>query len=163
VTSRVRHSFKYPLGMICLSKSCLQGYFRYSQGLVRLSNPPAPSILTTSEAALRDAINKSTYCKLRTGCSVLSRENLENRIIVHYKENETERQIKTQWLIGADGKTGVVRKKFLEPTADVQQVTGLYEYTGTVSNSRPLFIWSSFTFSFILCTPIYSIHFSKRK
>ncbi len=61
----------------------------------------------------------------------MSREELPEGIIVHYEENETERQIKTSWLIGADGKTGVVRKKFLEPTADVQQVVGLYEYTGT--------------------------------
>ncbi|PMD28873.1 FAD/NAD(P)-binding domain-containing protein [Hyaloscypha variabilis F] len=33
--------------------------------------------------------------------------------------------------LGADGKTGVVRKKFLEPTAGIQQIFGLYEYTGT--------------------------------
>jgi len=32
-----------------------------------------------------------------------------------------------------------------------------------VSNSGPLFICSPIIFSFILCTPIYSIYFSKRK
>jgi 2-polyprenyl-6-methoxyphenol hydroxylase-like FAD-dependent oxidoreductase len=80
---------------------------------------------------LREAINKSIYCNLQTGCRVIARENVDSKIIVHCQENETERRIKTQWLIGADGKTGIVRKKFLEPVANVQQITGLYEYTGT--------------------------------
>jgi 2-polyprenyl-6-methoxyphenol hydroxylase-like FAD-dependent oxidoreductase len=41
------------------------------------------------------------------------------------------RKIQTIWLIGADGKRGVVRKSFLEPLADIRQVDSSYQYTGT--------------------------------
>lgn len=36
-----------------------------------------------------------------------------------------------QWLVGADGKVGVVRKHFLEPTAGIKQEDGTYPYNGT--------------------------------
>lgn len=52
-------------------------------------------------------------------------------MIIHYEEKGKQKSLKTSWLVGADGKTGVVRKKFLEPTARIQQVVGLHEYTGT--------------------------------
>ncbi|KAK3380614.1 hypothetical protein B0T24DRAFT_697177 [Lasiosphaeria ovina] len=38
--------------------------------------------------------------------------------------------IRTSWLVGADGKRGVVRKKFLEPEG-VRQVEGEWTYVGT--------------------------------
>jgi 2-polyprenyl-6-methoxyphenol hydroxylase-like FAD-dependent oxidoreductase len=45
--------------------------------------------------------------------------------------NGTSYQIKGQWLIGADGKVGIVRKRFLEPVANIKQEVGTYPYDGT--------------------------------
>jgi 2-polyprenyl-6-methoxyphenol hydroxylase-like FAD-dependent oxidoreductase len=39
--------------------------------------------------------------------------------------------IQASWLVGADGKTCVVRKQFLEPTVDIRQEVGLFSYNGT--------------------------------
>jgi 2-polyprenyl-6-methoxyphenol hydroxylase-like FAD-dependent oxidoreductase len=36
-----------------------------------------------------------------------------------------------QFLVGADGKTGIVRKYFLEERAGIKQVEGVYKYSGT--------------------------------
>lgn len=56
----------------------------------------------------------------------------ESPPIVQYEDYSGKRhQIKGQWLIGADGKMGIVRKHFLEPTAGIKQIDGLYPYTGT--------------------------------
>lgn len=41
------------------------------------------------------------------------------------------KQINASWLVGADGKTGIIRKKFLEPLANIRQETGLFAYSGT--------------------------------
>jgi 2-polyprenyl-6-methoxyphenol hydroxylase-like FAD-dependent oxidoreductase len=81
---------------------------------------------------LRDKIAKSPYCTLRKSCKVVDREELEDGVIVEYQtdQNIVER-IKCSYLIGADGKTGVVRKQFLEPTAGIRQKVGLFKYTGT--------------------------------
>ena len=62
----------------------------------------------------------------------MSREELPDGLIVGYEDSEKALQrIKCSYLIGADGKTGVVRKKFLEPTAGIKQEVGLFKYTGT--------------------------------
>lgn len=39
--------------------------------------------------------------------------------------------IKCSWLIGADGKKGILRKRFLEPQAGIKQEEGSYTYEGT--------------------------------
>ena len=84
------------------------------------------------EDALRRLITSSTYCDLREGCEVTGRQELEDSIRVDYTDSEGKpSQINCQWLIGADGKKGIVRKHFLEPTADVKQETGLFSYEGT--------------------------------
>lgn len=92
------------------------------------------------EKALRDAIAESKYCELRVGCEVQDREELSDGVIVHYTESPQHvktdqskhppQQLRAQWLVGADGKKGIVRKRFLEPNGITQHV-GKYEYTGT--------------------------------
>jgi 2-polyprenyl-6-methoxyphenol hydroxylase-like FAD-dependent oxidoreductase len=58
----------------------------------------------------------------------VSRTEEDGSVIVEYIDAEgASRAIRTSWFIGADGKRGVVRKKFLEPEGIVQQV-GLYVY-----------------------------------
>ena len=50
---------------------------------------------------------------------------------VEYVDSQGSRQkVQGQWLVGADGKTGIVRKRFLEPTAGIQQQAGVYPYEG---------------------------------
>lgn len=52
--------------------------------------------------------------------------------VVDYKLPDGSAQsLHTTWLIGADGKRGVVRKTFLEKVADVRQVNSSYRYEGT--------------------------------
>lgn len=53
----------------------------------------------------------------------------DGSVVVEYVDaEENKRDIRTSWFIGADGKRGVVRKKFLEPEGIVQRV-GLYVYS----------------------------------
>jgi 2-polyprenyl-6-methoxyphenol hydroxylase-like FAD-dependent oxidoreductase len=84
------------------------------------------------EQTLRNQIENSQYCELRCSSKVISREELDGGVIVEYEDNiRGLRHVKCSWMVGADGKTGVVRKRFLEPTANVKQDTGLFSYTGT--------------------------------
>jgi 2-polyprenyl-6-methoxyphenol hydroxylase-like FAD-dependent oxidoreductase len=56
---------------------------------------------------------------------------MEDHSIVGYTDQSgSKRQIRTVWLVGADGKTGVVRKKFLEPKG-IRQVESDWKYVGT--------------------------------
>ena len=51
---------------------------------------------------------------------------------MEYKDDNCQQHvIRGQWLIGADGKIGVVRKHFLEPSAGIRQEEGQYRYNGT--------------------------------
>lgn len=102
---------------------CLYLYLRYSGSI---------SLTKRTEAALRRLIATSAYCDLREGCEVTGREELNDCIRVKFTDSDGKpSQIDCQWLIGADGKKGIVRKHFLEPTANVKQETGLFSYEGT--------------------------------
>lgn len=59
-------------------------------------------------------------------------------------EQGAQQEILGQWLVGADGKMGVVRKRFLEPTAGIQQQAGLYPYEG---------VWIASNFKLTVPTP----------
>ncbi|KAI0861357.1 hypothetical protein F4860DRAFT_168726 [Xylaria cubensis] len=84
------------------------------------------------ESAMRDKLRDSQYCELRCGCTVTGRKQSGNDMIVEYTDTQGERNtIRGSWLIGADGKRGVVRKHFLEPTAGIRQVDSAYKYDGT--------------------------------
>jgi 2-polyprenyl-6-methoxyphenol hydroxylase-like FAD-dependent oxidoreductase len=71
---------------------------------------------------------------------VVQRVEETDAVIVEYKQSAEgpyktdnrrySQQLRARWLVGADGKTGVVRKYFLEPAGITQQV-GKYAYTGT--------------------------------
>jgi 2-polyprenyl-6-methoxyphenol hydroxylase-like FAD-dependent oxidoreductase len=51
---------------------------------------------------------------------------------VSYQDEDQQVQtITCKWLIGADGKKGIVRKHFLEPTAGIKQEDSFYRYDGT--------------------------------
>ncbi|KAI0552768.1 monooxygenase-like protein [Xylaria curta] len=84
------------------------------------------------ESAMRDKLKNSQYCELRCGCTVIGRKQNGTDIVVEYTDTQGQRKtIRGSWLIGADGKRGVVRKHFLEPTAGIRQVDSTYKYDGT--------------------------------
>ncbi|KAB5511191.1 putative monooxygenase [Coniochaeta sp. 2T2.1] len=84
------------------------------------------------EHALRCLVSESAFCHLKEGCEVTAREEQTDSLRVDYIDSSgVPGQINCRWLIGADGKRGIVRKHFLEPTADVRQETGLYRYEAT--------------------------------
>lgn len=56
-----------------------------------------------------------------------------NSIVVDYTDKKGKPQrIRAGWLVGADGKRGIVRKEFLEPEGIVQEV-GLYVFSRRTS------------------------------
>ncbi|KAF4837342.1 3-(3-hydroxy-phenyl)propionate/3-hydroxycinnamic acid hydroxylase [Colletotrichum tropicale] len=82
------------------------------------------------EHALRRAIEKTSYCLLRTNCTVIGRSSEVPPTVEYLDAQKSRRVIRGQWLVGADGKTGIVRKHFLEPTAGIKQEAGVYPYEG---------------------------------
>ncbi|KAI1201992.1 hypothetical protein F5X97DRAFT_271876 [Nemania serpens] len=84
------------------------------------------------ESAMREKLNSSQYCELRCGCTVTGRKQDGTDVIAEYTDADGQpRTIRGSWLIGADGKRGVVRKQFLQPTAGIRQVETKYKYDGT--------------------------------
>ncbi|EAU38014.1 predicted protein [Aspergillus terreus NIH2624] len=84
------------------------------------------------ELALRDLVTISEYCTLQSSCEVVAHEPDEEGVIVHYSDRDGKPcQIHALYLIGADGKRGIVRKHFLEKSAGVRQEAGIFEYEGT--------------------------------
>ncbi|KAI8176867.1 hypothetical protein K4K48_004435 [Colletotrichum sp. SAR 10_66] len=64
---------------------------------------------------------------------ITTSNSLEHEVppTVEYLNSQSSRRvIRGQWLVGADGKTGIVRKHFLEPTAGIKQEAGVYPYEG---------------------------------
>jgi len=83
------------------------------------------------ERELRKRIMALPSVDLRIGCEVLDRTEEEAGVIVKYKdEQENIHSIRASYLVGADGKRGVVRKKFLEPEG-IRQEVGLYNHVST--------------------------------
>ncbi|KAL2855330.1 hypothetical protein BJY01DRAFT_243298 [Aspergillus pseudoustus] len=84
------------------------------------------------ELALRDLVTASDFCTLYPSCEVVRREENDEGITVHYlDQDEKPCQVRALYLIGADGKRGIVRKGFLEKSAGIRQEPGIFEYEGT--------------------------------
>ncbi|KAH8655231.1 hypothetical protein BX600DRAFT_500470 [Xylariales sp. PMI_506] len=84
------------------------------------------------ETALREKVNELPFCDLRVGCTVVDRELSDADVVVTYNTVDgSSRSIRGKWLIGADGKKGIVRKHFLEKSAGIKQVDSAYKYDGT--------------------------------
>ncbi|KAH8130436.1 hypothetical protein FP744_10000202 [Trichoderma asperellum] len=83
------------------------------------------------QRVLRSQVQKSPWCILRTGCTVTSRLLDDPPTIEYVDQDDVIYRLTCQWLVGADGKVGVVRKHFLETSAGIKQETGTYPYDGT--------------------------------
>ncbi|EED13286.1 monooxygenase, putative [Talaromyces stipitatus ATCC 10500] len=83
------------------------------------------------EFYLRKLLENSKLCTLHRSCDVVAREETTDNVSVQYVDrNGAKQEVRGLWLVGADGKRGVVRKKFLEPSAGVRQEVGIFEYDG---------------------------------
>jgi len=83
------------------------------------------------EREMRNLVESSKYADLRTECTVsLCREVKDSMEIVYQSRDGTTHQLKGRFLVGADGKRGVVRKDFLEPRG-IKQETGIHNYSAT--------------------------------
>ncbi|KAJ5629925.1 hypothetical protein N7528_003582 [Penicillium herquei] len=82
--------------------------------------------------ALRDLVIASKFCTLKSSCEVVGHERSAKGVIVHYTDaDDKPSQVDGLYLIGADGKRGIVRKYFLEKSAGIRQEAGIFEYEGT--------------------------------
>ena len=68
------------------------------------------------EKYIRQAMAESGHSHLRAQSTVLSISEDEDWVYVKYKDKDgQELRIKSRFLVGADGKTGFTRKRYLEP------------------------------------------------
>lgn len=68
------------------------------------------------ERAIRDAIDMYPASELRTKSTITGVKDEGGHVEVEYKDAKgSTHTIRAKYLVGADGKTGYVRKKFLEP------------------------------------------------
>ncbi|KAK5949621.1 hypothetical protein OHC33_009428 [Knufia fluminis] len=68
------------------------------------------------EEAIRGKIADNPYSELRSKCLVTDISEDQHRVTVQYTDAAGQpRTIQSKFLVGADGKTGYVRKKYLEP------------------------------------------------
>lgn len=68
------------------------------------------------EKAIRDSIAENSHSQLRSNCLVTGVSENDESVTVKYVDgNGIEKYIQGKFLVGADGKTGYVRKKYLEP------------------------------------------------
>lgn len=68
------------------------------------------------EKAIRDAISGRRCSELRSSCLVTAVSEDDKNVRVQYTNKEGQQKtVEAKFLVGADGKTGFVRKKYLEP------------------------------------------------
>ncbi|OTB01147.1 hypothetical protein M426DRAFT_14720 [Hypoxylon sp. CI-4A] len=114
------------------------GFWQTLPNAVLFSQPKLESIMRQKVAA-------SPYCDMRCGCTVVNKQqDGENPIVQYEDQSGTLHSVMGSFLIGADGKKGVVRKKFLEESAGIKQVNSSFAYEGT---------WIAANFKITLPTP----------
>ena len=70
----------------------------------------------TMEKAIRDSIARKSSSQIRTESIVVGITEDDHRVTVEYEDATGQvRKLSAPFLVGADGKTGYVRKKYLEP------------------------------------------------
>ncbi|KAJ5180402.1 hypothetical protein N7492_003612 [Penicillium capsulatum] len=68
------------------------------------------------EKRLREAMAATTYSDLRCSSEVTNLVEDDQGMLCEYLDSEgTKRQIRSRFVVGADGKTGFTRKRYLEP------------------------------------------------
>ena len=87
------------------------------------------------EKHLRSKIDKR-YGTLRSNATVTAISEDADHVYVDYKDSSgEERRISGKFLVGADGKTGFVRKKYLEPRGVLMEKSNRQANTGAVEEA----------------------------
>jgi 2-polyprenyl-6-methoxyphenol hydroxylase-like FAD-dependent oxidoreductase len=74
------------------------------------------------EKAIRDQIGKTPFSQIRTESTVMGVGEDGDGVHVDYADAQGGvHRLKASFLVGADGKTGYVRKKYLEPKGVVME------------------------------------------
>ena len=75
------------------------------------------------EKAIRGAITQNNFSQLRSSCTLSNILEDSDFVYADYQDaSGQQKRIKGRFLVGADGKTGFVRKKYLEPKAITMDV-----------------------------------------
>lgn len=73
-------------------------------------------------------MDSSSYCDHRSGCEVIELAEEEEGVSCRYRDSSgDERQIKARFFVGADGKTGFTRKRYLEPRGILMEQAHQYD------------------------------------
>ncbi|EME38688.1 hypothetical protein DOTSEDRAFT_180526 [Dothistroma septosporum NZE10] len=91
--------------------------------------PGAAGILQPKlEENLRHLVASSEYSELRTGCSFVAQMSVDSKLRIHYTTHDAKDvYLMCDYLVGADGKRGAVRKHALEPLG-IRQLVGVHKY-----------------------------------
>ena len=76
------------------------------------------------ERLLRSAIDRSDYSQLRIECNLYSIVENRDWLYLSYRDRNSKNvKLRCKALVGADGKTGFVRKQYLEAKGVVMERT----------------------------------------
>lgn len=76
----------------------------------------------TLEKNIRRKIEYSKHSQLRTSCTLESIREDQDWVYATYFDNQDKKhEVRSKFLVGADGKTGFTRKKYLEPKGVLMQ------------------------------------------
>ncbi|KIM95300.1 hypothetical protein OIDMADRAFT_45231 [Oidiodendron maius Zn] len=107
------------------------------------------------EMHLRNAIDKN-FGEIREGCTVSSISEDDSFVYVEYqKKDNTLHRVRGKFLVGADGKTGFTRKKYLEPRGIILEKSPKFHYEAVWLGYSPEDVYDLFfprEFNFI-CDP----------
>jgi 2-polyprenyl-6-methoxyphenol hydroxylase-like FAD-dependent oxidoreductase len=74
------------------------------------------------EKAIRGVIAESAFSELRVSSTIVSIAEDNDFVYVEYVGADgTRRKMRAKFLVGADGKTGYTRKKYLEPKGIIME------------------------------------------
>lgn len=74
------------------------------------------------EKAIRGAIQENAFSELRVSSTIVSIREDNDFVYVEYTSaNGTLRKMRSRFMVGADGKTGYTRKKYLEPKGIIME------------------------------------------
>ncbi|KAK5995929.1 3-(3-hydroxy-phenyl)propionate/3-hydroxycinnamic acid hydroxylase-like protein [Cladobotryum mycophilum] len=90
------------------------------------------------EGYLRETMASLPHCELRSGSTVVRVSEDEEWVYCHYVDAEgREHKVRSRFLVGADGKTGFVRKNYLENRGiTLQHIGNGYEEAWVALNWR---------------------------
>lgn len=74
------------------------------------------------EKAIRDVIQENAFSDLRVSSTIVSIREDNDFVYVEYTSADgTLRKMRSRFMVGADGKTGYTRKKYLEPRGIIME------------------------------------------